>query len=404
MQRINKSEKLADVCYDIRGPVLEHANRLEEEGHRILKLNIGNPAPFGFDAPDELIADVIHNMRNAQGYIASKGLFAARKAIMQECQQLDIPGVDVDDIFLGNGVSELIVMACQALLNTGDEVLIPSPDYPLWTAAVNLSGGNPVHYRCDESADWYPDIDDIKSKITKKTRALLVINPNNPTGAVYSKEMLEQLVAVAREHKLVLFADEIYSKILYEDAEFIPMAKIAQDMLCISFNGLSKSYRLAGFRSGWMVISGAKEQAKGYIEGLEMLSSMRLCANVPAMYAVQTALGGYQSINELILPGGRLLEQRNAACDALEKIPGISCVRPKGAIYLFPKIDREMYDIKDDQKLILDFLLKDKILLVQGTAFNWPDPDHFRIVFLPQANEITEAIEKFGTFLQAYKK
>ncbi len=404
MQRINKSEKLADVCYDIRGPVLEHANRLEEEGHRILKLNIGNPAPFGFDAPDELIADVIHNMRNAQGYIASKGLFAARKAIMQECQQLEIPGVDVDDIFLGNGVSELIVMACQALLNTGDEVLIPSPDYPLWTAAVNLSGGNPVHYRCDESADWCPDIDDIKSKITKKTRALLVINPNNPTGAVYSKEMLEQLVEVAREHKLVLFADEIYSKILYEDAEFIPMAKIAQDVLCISFNGLSKSYRLAGFRSGWMVISGAKEQAKGYIEGLEMLSSMRLCANVPAMYAVQTALGGYQSINELILPGGRLLEQRNAACDALEKIPGISCVRPKGAIYLFPKIDRDMYDIKDDQKLILDFLLKDKILLVQGTAFNWPDPDHFRIVFLPQAKEISEAIEKFGVFLQAYKK
>ncbi|MFL0802123.1 MAG: pyridoxal phosphate-dependent aminotransferase [Agarilytica sp.] len=404
MQRINKSEKLADVCYDIRGPVLEHANRLEEEGHRILKLNIGNPAPFGFDAPDELIADVIHNMRNAQGYIASKGLFAARKAIMQECQQLEIPGVDVDDIFLGNGVSELIVMACQALLNTGDEVLIPSPDYPLWTAAVNLSGGNPVHYHCDEAADWYPDINDIKSKITKNTRALLVINPNNPTGAVYSKEMLEQLVEVAREHKLVLFADEIYSKILYEDAEFIPMAKIAQDVLCISFNGLSKSYRLAGFRSGWMVISGAKDQAKGYIEGLEMLSSMRLCANVPAMYAVQTALGGYQSINELILPGGRLLEQRNAACDALEKIPGISCVRPKGAIYLFPKIDREMYDIKDDQKLILDFLLKDKILLVQGTAFNWPDPDHFRIVFLPQANEITEAIEKFGIFLQAYKK
>ncbi len=404
MQRINKSEKLADVCYDIRGPVLEHANRLEEEGHRILKLNIGNPAPFGFDAPDELIADVIHNMRNAQGYIASKGLFAARKAIMQECQQLEIPGVDVDDIFLGNGVSELIVMACQALLNTGDEVLIPSPDYPLWTAAVNLSGGNPVHYLCDESADWYPDINDIKSKITKKTRALLVINPNNPTGAVYSKEMLEQLVEVAREHKLVLFADEIYSKILYEDAEFIPMAKIAQDVLCISFNGLSKSYRLAGFRSGWMVISGAKEQAKGYIEGLEMLSSMRLCANVPAMYAVQTALGGYQSINELILPGGRLLEQRNAACDALEKIPGISCVRPRGAIYLFPKIDRDMYDIKDDQKLILDFLLKDKILLVQGTAFNWPDPDHFRIVFLPQAKEITEAIEKFGIFLQTYKK
>ncbi len=404
MQRINKSDKLLDVCYDIRGPVLDHANRLEEEGQRILKLNIGNPAPFGFDAPDELISDVIHNLRNAQGYTASKGLFAARKAIMQECQQLRIPGVDIDDIFLGNGVSELIVMACQALLNNGDEVLIPTPDYPLWTAAVNLSGGKPIHYRCAEEANWFPDIEDIKSKITDKTRALLIINPNNPTGAVYDQEILEQLVEVAREHKLVLFADEIYSKILYDEAEFIPMGRVADDLLCISFNGLSKSYRLAGFRSGWMVISGDKSHAQGYIEGLEMLSSMRLCANVPAMYAVQTALGGYQSVNELILPGGRLLEQRDAAVRALNKIPGVSCVIPKGAIYLFPKIDREMYKIDDDQKLILDFLLSDKILLVQGTAFNWPDPDHFRIVFLPQANEIEEAINKFGRFLQNYRK
>ncbi len=404
MQRINKSDKLLDVCYDIRGPVLDHANRLEEEGQRILKLNIGNPGPFGFDAPDELISDVIHNLRNAQGYTASKGLFAARKAIMQECQQLNIPDVDIDDIFLGNGVSELIVMACQALLNNGDEVLIPAPDYPLWTAAVNLSGGKPIHYRCAEEANWFPDIEDIKSKITDKTRALLIINPNNPTGAVYDQEILEQLVEVAREHKLVLFSDEIYSKILYDEAEFIPMGRVAGDLMCISFNGLSKSYRLAGFRSGWMVISGDKSHAQGYIEGLEMLSSMRLCANVPAMYAVQTALGGYQSVNELILPGGRLLEQRDAAIRALNKIPGVSCVTPKGTIYLFPKIDREMYKIDDDQKLILDFLLSDKILLVQGTAFNWPDPDHFRIVFLPQANEIEEAINKFGRFLQNYRK
>ena len=404
MQRINKSDKLTDVCYDIRGPVLDHATRLEDEGHRILKLNIGNPAPFGFDAPDELISDVIHNLRNAQGYTASKGLFAARKAIMQECQRLDIPGIEIDDIFLGNGVSELIVMACQALLNTGDEVLIPAPDYPLWTAAVNLSSGKPVHYLCDEQSDWFPDIDDIKSKITDKTRALLIINPNNPTGAVYSKDMLEQLIAIAREHQLVLFADEIYSKIIYDDAEFIPVSRLAQDVLCITFNGLSKSYRLAGFRSGWAIISGEKEHARGYIEGIEMLSSMRLCANVPAMYAVQTALGGYQSINELILPGGRLLEQRDAACDGLASIPGVSCVKPKGAIYLFPKIDRTMYNIEDDQQLILDFLLQDKILLVQGTAFNWPTPDHFRIVFLPQAHEIEDAVEKFGKFLQAYKK
>lgn len=404
MQRINKSDKLLDVCYDIRGPVLDHANRLEEEGQRILKLNIGNPGPFGFDAPDELISDVIHNLRNAQGYTASKGLFAARKAIMQECQQLKIPDVGIEDIFLGNGVSELIVMACQALLNNGDEVLIPAPDYPLWTAAVNLSGGKPIHYRCAEEANWFPDIEDIKSKITDKTRALLIINPNNPTGSVYNQEILEQLVEVAREHKLVLFSDEIYSKILYDEAEFIPMGRVADDLLCISFNGLSKSYRLAGFRSGWMVISGDKSHAQGYIEGLEMLSSMRLCANVPAMYAVQTALGGYQSVNELILPGGRLLEQRDAAIRALNKIPGVSCVTPKGAIYLFPKIDREMYKIDDDQKLILDFLLSDKILLVQGTAFNWPDPDHFRIVFLPQANEIEEAINKFGRFLQNYRK
>lgn len=402
-KNIIKSEKLLGVCYDIRGPVLEHANRLEEEGHRILKLNIGNPAPFGFEAPDEIITDVVYNIREAQGYTASRGLFPARKAIMHECQRQEIPNVEIEDIFLGNGVSELIVMANQALLNNGDEVLVPSPDYPLWTAAVNLAGGKAVHYMCDEQSDWFPDIDDIRSKITSRTRAIVIINPNNPTGAVYSQELLEQIVSVAREHQLVIFADEIYSKILYDDAEFIPMGRIAKDVLCVTFNGLSKSYRLAGFRSGWIILSGAKHLAKDYIRGIDMLASMRLCANVPAMLAVQTALGGYQSINELILPGGRLLEQRDAAIEELAKIPGVSCVVPKGAIYLFPKIDRTMYDFDDDQQLILDFLIQEKILLVQGTAFNWQQPDHFRIVFLPQTDQLRLAISKFGEFLQQYR-
>jgi alanine-synthesizing transaminase len=404
MQYIEKSKKLEGVCYDIRGPVLDHANRLEEEGHRILKLNIGNPAPFGFDAPDEIIADVILNLRAAQGYTASKGLFPARKAIMHECQRLNIPGVEIEDIFLGNGVSELIVMACQALLNNGDEVLVPSPDYPLWTAAVNLAGGKAVHYLCDEQSDWFPDIDDIRSKITSKTRAIVIINPNNPTGAVYSEDLLKQIVQIAQENKLVIFADEIYSKIVYDGAEYIPLGRLAQDVLCVSFNGLSKTYRLAGFRSGWLIFSGAKHLAKEYIKGVEMLASMRLCANVPAMYAVQTALGGYQSINELILPGGRLLEQRNAAWSALNSIPGVSCVKPKGAIYMFPKIDRNYYDFADDQQLILDFLINYKVLLVQGTAFNWPQPDHMRIVFLPVVDELTRAIDKLGQFLQRYIK
>lgn len=404
MDIIKKSDKLNGVCYDIRGPVLEHAYRLEEEGHRILKLNIGNPAPFGFAAPDEIIQDVIYNLPNAEGYTASRGLFVARKAIMQECQRLQIPNVEIDDIFLGNGASELIVMAMQALLNNGDEILVPAPDYPLWTAAVNLAGGKARHYLCDEQSDWFPDIADIKSKITDRTRGIVVINPNNPTGAVYSQAVLEQIVQLAREHNLIIFADEIYSKILYDDAEFIPMGRLAQDVVCVSFNGLSKSYRLAGFRSGWMVISGTKHRAKGYIEGLEMLSSMRLCANVPAMYAVQTALGGYQSINELIIPGGRLRDQRDAAVKALNAIPGISCVTPKGALYLFPKIDLNMYKIKDDQQMVLDFLIQEKILLVQGSAFNWPNKDHFRIVFLPREDDLTKAIHRFGEFLGRYSQ
>ena len=403
MKTINKSDKLGDVCYDIRGPILQEANRLEEEGHRILKLNIGNPGPFGFDAPDEIIQDVISNLRSAQGYTDSKGLFAARKAIMHETQQLKIPGVAIDDIYLGNGVSELIVMAMQGLLNHGDEVLIPAPDYPLWTAAVNLSSGHSVHYQCDEQADWFPDIDDIKRKITPNTRGIVVINPNNPTGAVYSEALLKEIVELARQHNLIIFADEIYSKIIYNDAEFIPLARLAEDVLCISFNGLSKSYRLAGFRSGWMVISGDKRRAKGYIEGLNILASMRLCANVPAMLGVQTALGGYQSINELILPKGRLYEQLNTAYEMVNAIPGLSCVKPKGALYLFPKVDIKKFNISDDQQWVLDFLIEQKVLLVPGTAFNWDEHDHFRIVFLPRKDELESAISGLGEFFANYK-
>ena len=404
MNLIEKSLKLNDVCYDIRGPVLKQANRLEEEGHRILKLNIGNPAPFGFEAPDEIIQDVITNIREAQGYTDSKGLFAARKAVMHECQRLQVPNVGIEDIYLGNGASELIVMAMQALLNQNDEILIPAPDYPLWTAAVNLGGGNPVHYQCDEASDWFPDIEDIKQKITPNTRGIVVINPNNPTGSVYSKALLEEIVELARQHQLIIFADEIYSKILYDDAEFIPLARLAQDVLCISFNGLSKSYRLAGFRSGWMVISGDKKGADSYISGIDMLASMRLCANAPAMLGVQTALGGYQSINELILPGGRLLEQRNLAWEMVNQIPGLSCVKPKGALYLFPKVDIKKFNIVRDEQWVLDFLTQHKVLLVQGTAFNWKEHDHFRIVFLPRKDELQSAIEGLETFFSTYQQ
>jgi len=399
MKKIRQSDKLSKVCYDIRGPALVEAKRLEEEGHRILKLNIGNPAPFGFEAPDEIIQDVIRNLSNAQGYSDSKGLFSARKAIMQECQQLQIKGVDINDIYLGNGVSELIVMAMQALLNNGDEVLIPAPDYPLWTAAVSLAGGTPVHYVCDEAADWFPDIKDIEKKITANTKAIVIINPNNPTGAVYSKEILEDLIRVARKHKLVVFSDEIYSKILYDDAKHIPIASLCDDLFFITFNGLSKAYRLAGFRSGWMILSGAKDKAENYIEGLEILSNMRLCANVPAQFAVQTALGGYQSINELILPGGRLREQRDLAWNLITSIPGVSCVKPKGAIYMFPKLDPQVYPVKDDAKFVFDLLEKEKILLVQGSAFNVTDTQHFRIVFLPNSDVLTQAIGKIERFL-----
>lgn len=402
--QVSKSHKLANVCYDIRGPVLRHAKRLEEEGHRILKLNIGNPAPFGFEAPEEILQDVILNLSTAQGYSDSKGLFSARKAVMHYTQTKNIPNVNIEDIYLGNGVSELIVMSMQALLNNGDEVLIPAPDYPLWTAAVSLSGGKAVHYLCDEQADWYPDIDDIRSKITPNTRAIVVINPNNPTGAVYSRDMLEQLAQVAREHDLIMFADEIYDKILYDGVEHDSIAAIAPDLFCLTFNGLSKSYRIAGFRSGWLIISGAKHRAQSYIEGLDILASMRLCANVPAQHAIQTALGGYQSINDLILPGGRLLEQRDIAWELLNEIPGVSCTKPKGALYLFPKLDPKVYPIHNDEKMVLDLLLQEKILVVQGTAFNWPWPDHFRIVSLPRKDELETAIGRIGNFLKHYRQ
>ena len=403
MSIIRKSHKLDQVCYDIRGPVLNEAKRLEEEGHRITRLNIGNPAAFGLEAPDEIIQDVIHNLADCQGYSDSKGLYYARKAVMQNCQQKNIANVEIDDIFLGNGVSELIVMAMQALLDNGEEVLIPAPDYPLWTAAVSLASGRPVHYICDEANDWQPDIADIESKITPKTRGIVVINPNNPTGACYSKEILLQIVELARKHRLIIYADEIYDRIIYDDTVHTPMASLADDVLFISFNGLSKTYRVAGFRSGWMVISGAKHTAVDYIEGMELLASMRLCSNVPGQHAIQTALGGYQSIVDLISPGGRLYEQRQYAWEMVNQLPGVSCVKPRGALYLFPRLDTSMYPIEDDEKFVLDLLSLEKILLVQGTAFNWPRPDHFRMVFLPRKDEMEQVIERMHHFLTHYE-
>lgn len=403
-RKLRQSDKLKHVCYEIRGPALKAAKRLEEEGHKIIKLNTGNPGAFDFDAPDEIMQDVIHNLSEAQPYSDSKGLFSARKAVMHETQRLGIKGVEIEDIYLGNGVSELIVMAMQALLNNGDEVLIPAPDYPLWTAAVSLSGGKPVHYVCDEGADWFPDIEDIKSKVNERTKALVVINPNNPTGAVYSRELLEQLVEIAREHSLILFADEIYDKILYDDAKHVPLASLCDDLLVVTFNGLSKSYRLAGFRSGWMYLSGNKSMAQDYIEGLEILSNMRLCSNVPAQLAIQTALGGYQSINELIVPGGRLRDQRDLAYEMLNAIPGVSCTLPKGAIYLFPKIDPNKIKVLDDDKLILEFLLQEKVLLVKGSGFNITDHQHLRVIFLPREDVLKEALERLARFLSKYSQ
>lgn len=403
-RQISKSSKLDDVCYDIRGPVLAEANRLEEEGHRIIKLNIGNPAPWGFEAPEEILVDVIHNLPQSQGYCESKGLYSARKAVMQYCQQIRIPGVEIDDIYIGNGVSELVVMALQGLLENGDEVLIPSPDYPLWTAATYLSGGRAVHYRCDESAGWAPDLDDIRARVTSRTRAMLIINPNNPTGAVYPKDVLESMLEIAREHDLVVFADEIYDKILYDNSVHVPVASLADDLLIISMNGLSKTYRVAGFRTGWMIVSGAKHRARDYIEGLDILASMRLCPNVPTQYAIQTALGGYQSIVEYLVPGGRLRDQRDYAWERLNAIDGVSCVKPEGALYLFPKLDTRRFNIDNDEQFALDLLRQEKVLVVQGTGFNWPSPDHFRIVFLPRVEELAEAMDRIERFLDGYRQ
>ncbi|WP_370202497.1 pyridoxal phosphate-dependent aminotransferase [Alloalcanivorax venustensis] len=401
---INKSDKLKGVCYDIRGPVLREAHRLEDEGHRVIKLNIGNPAPFGFEAPEELLQDVIHNLPDSTGYCHSKGLFPARKAVMQYTQTKGIENVTVDDIIIGNGVSELIVMAMQALLNYGDEVLLPAPDYPLWTAAVRLSGGNPVHYLCDEKQDWQPALDDLRSKITDRTRAMVIINPNNPTGANYDKALLQEMLEIAREHDLIVFADEIYDKILYDGEVHHSIASMADDLLFITFNGLSKNYRAAGFRAGWMVISGAKYRAENYIEGLDMLASMRLCANVPSQHAIQTALGGFQSIGDLVLPTGRLGRQRDKAWDMLSSIPGVSCVKPKSALYLFPRLDPKVFPFQDDEAFALDLLRQEKVLIVQGTAFNWPDPDHFRVVFLPRMDDLQDSIGRIANYLDRIRK
>jgi alanine-synthesizing transaminase len=402
---LQQSTKLQNVLYEIRGPVHAHAARLEAEGHRILKLNIGNPAPFGFEAPDVIVRDMIAALPYAQGYSESKGILSARRAIVTRYElEPGFPEVDVDDIYLGNGVSELITMTMQALLDDGDEVLIPAPDYPLWTAMTTLSGGKAVHYLCDEENGWNPDLADIESKITPKTVALLVINPNNPTGAVYSKEVLKGIVDLARKYQLLLLADEIYDRILYDDAEHTSLASLAPDLLCLTYNGLSKAYRVAGYRSGWLAITGPKEHAAGFIEGIDLLASTRLCPNVPAQHAIQVALGGHQSIEDLILPGGRLLEQRDVAWEKLNAIDGVSCVKPRGALYAFPRLDPEVHEIHDDEKLVQDLLLQEKILVVQGTGFNWPGHDHLRIVTVPWARDLSVAIERFGNFLASYKQ
>jgi len=404
MREVTQSRKLADVCYDIRGPVLEEAKRLEDEGHRILKLNIGNPAPFGFEAPDEILVDMIAQLPLAQGYSDSKGIVSARRAVTQYYRLKGVEGVSTEDVYLGNGVSELIVMAMQAMVDNGDEVLIPAPDYPLWTAATALAGGTPVHYLCDESAGWAPDLEDLEAKITPRTKAIVVINPNNPTGAVYPDHILHGIIELACRHELVLMADEIYDKILYDSATHTALASLAPDVLCLSFNGLSKAYRVAGFRSGWMAISGPKHHARSFIQGLNILANMRLCANVPAQHAIATALGGYQSITELILPGGRLLAQRNRAWELINAIPGVSCTKPGGALYLFPRLDPEVHEIHDDERFALDLVRNEKILVVQGTGFNWPHPDHFRIVTLPHVQDLEEAISRIGNFLASYRQ
>ncbi|OGS99994.1 MAG: aminotransferase [Gallionellales bacterium RIFCSPLOWO2_12_FULL_59_22] len=404
MKPILKSTKLSNVCYDIRGPVMERAKQMEEEGHRIIKLNIGNLAPFGFEAPEEIQQDVILNMPNSSGYSDSKGMFAARKAIMHYCQSKHIKGVGLEDIYIGNGASELIVMAMQGLLNTGDEVLVPAPDYPLWTAAVTLAGGTPRHYLCDEQNEWMPELADIRRNITPRTRAIVIINPNNPTGALYSDELLREVVEIAREHQLIVFADEIYDKMLYDGATHTSIASLADDVLFLTLNGLSKNYRACGYRSGWMVVSGEKKHAQDYINGLTILASMRLCSNVPGQFAIQTALGGYQSIDDLVAPGGRLCKQRDLAYKLITAIPGVTCVKPKAALYLFPRLDPAIYPVSDDQAFILELLEEEKVLVVQGSGFNWIHPDHIRVVFLPNADDLVEAIGRIARFLESYRK
>ena len=402
--QVRQSDKLTHVAYDVRGPVLEHALRLEQEGHHILKLNIGNPAPFGFEAPEEILGDIIRNLEVAQGYSDSKGILPARRAVVQYHTQKGIDGLDVDDVWLGNGVSELINMALQALLNAGDEVLIPAPDYPLWTAVVSLCGGTAVHYHCDEAAGWLPDLEDIASRVTSRTRAIVVINPNNPTGAVYPREILDGIAEIARQHSLLLFSDEIYDKIIYDGAQHLATASVAPDVLCVTFNGLSKAYRVAGFRAGWAVISGPTQHAESYVEGMNILANMRLCANVPAQHGIQAALGGPQDIKALTLPSGRLHEQRACAWEALNDIPGVSCTKPDGALYAFPRLDPERHRIVDDERFVLDLLLAEHLLVVQGSGFHWPRPDHFRIVTLPHVDDLSEAINRIGHFLDSYRQ
>ena len=404
MKPVLKSNKLANVCYDIRGPVLQQAKKMEDEGQKIIKLNIGNLGVFGFDSPEEIQLDMIRNLPNAAGYSDSKGIFAARKAIMHYTQEKGIKGVTLEDIYVGNGVSELIVMAMNALLDAGDEVLVPAPDYPLWTAAVSLSGGTPIHYLCDEANDWLPDLDDMRAKITPNTKAIVIINPNNPTGALYPDATLQAIVAMAREHGLIVCADEVYDKVLYDDATHTSIASLSEDVLTLTFNCLSKNYRSCGYRAGWLVVSGDKRRATDYIEGLNMLASMRLCANVPGQWAIQTALGGYQSINDLIAEGGRLRRQRDLAYDMITAIPGVSCVKPKAAMYLFPKLDPKIYPIQNDQEFVLEFLEREKVLVVQGTGFNWVKNDHLRFVFLPHEEELKEAIKRFARFLAFYRE
>jgi alanine-synthesizing transaminase len=404
LKTIHKSAKLANVLYDIRGPIMDAARRMEEEGHKIIRLNIGNLAVFGFDSPEEIQQDMARNLANSAGYSDSKGIFAARKAVMHETQKQGIKGVTLDDVYLGNGASELIAMATNALLDDGDELLLPAPDYPLWTAATSLSGGTPVHYMCDESNGWMPDLDDIRKKITPRTKGIVVINPNNPTGALYSDELLKAIVAIARRHGLVILADEVYDKVLYDGVKHTPIGSLSEDVLTLTFNSLSKSYRSCGYRAGWVVVSGDKKLATDYIEGLNMLTNMRLCANVPGQYAIQTALGGYQSINELVHEGGRLRRQRDLAYELITAIPGVTCVKPSAALYMFPRLDPKVYPIVDDREFFLEVLEETRVMLVQGTGFNWHSPDHFRIVFLPHEDDLREAISRIAKFLESYRK